>query len=52
MDPTDAQSGLGDALADLMHFARRYGLDWDRAVDLATAHHADESRYDWDEVQP
>ncbi len=50
--PDDREAALIDALTDLRHFARFYGLNWDRAAnDLALRHHAEESRYDWDAEQ-
>ena len=46
----DYEWGLVDALANLMHFARRAGVDFEVALDSAYMHHAAERRYDWDEV--
>jgi hypothetical protein len=46
----DYESGLVDALANLMHFARRYEINFDAAVYQAGDHHQAELRFDWDEV--
>lgn len=46
----DYETGLVDALANLQHFARRYEIDFDNALAVATRHHAAEARYAWDEV--
>lgn len=46
----DYETGLVDALANLLHFARRYDLDFDEALRMARSHHAAESQFGWDEV--
>ena len=46
----DYEVGLTDALAELMHFARRYGIDFDHYLETARMHHGEEQKYDWDEV--
>lgn len=46
----DYETGLVDALANLMHFARRYDIDFDAALSEATTHHVTEREYGWDEV--
>lgn len=46
----DFESGLTDALANLLHFSRRYAIDFDEALESARRHHAAEARYGWDEV--
>lgn len=46
----DYETGLVDALANLMHFARRYGMDFDYSVEVARRHHDAEKWYGWDEV--
>jgi len=46
----DYEGGLTDALANLMHFARRFDLDFEHAVDVAGLRHTTEARYGWDEV--
>lgn len=46
----DYESGLVDALANLMHFARRYEIDFDAHLAQASAHHATEARFAWDAV--
>ncbi|MBO0838922.1 MAG: hypothetical protein J2P28_25880 [Actinobacteria bacterium] len=40
---------LGDMLADMMHYARRAGIDWTGALAQAEGHHDWESSYGWDE---
>lgn len=50
MAPEDYESGLVDALTNLMHFARRYDLDFDQRLDEARRHHDVEARYAWEEV--
>lgn len=34
----DDQTNLVDTLANIMHACRRYGLDFDRALESATGH--------------
>lgn len=46
----DYESGLIDALANLMHFARRYEIDFGQALDSARNHHNVEARSGWEEV--
>lgn len=46
----DYETGLADALCNLMHFARRYDIDFDAELARATRHHEVESQYGWDEV--
>lgn len=46
----DYETGLVDALANLLHFARRYAIDFDEALFMARRHHTEESRFNWDEV--
>ena len=46
----DYESGLVDALANLMHFARRYELNFEQGLARARRHHRDEAECDWDEV--
>lgn len=46
----DYESGLVDALVNLMHFAERYGLDFTVELAQARRHYAVESTYGWDEV--
>ena len=46
----DYDSGLVDALANLLHFARRYGIDFAAQLQTATDHHTVEATYDWDEL--
>jgi hypothetical protein len=46
----DYETGLVDALANLMHFARRYELDFDAALGTARMHHDAEAPQPWDEV--
>lgn len=45
----DYETGLSDALADLMHFARRYEIDFGECLMRAQRHHMVEATYDWDE---
>jgi len=40
----DAETNLTDALANLMHFAEREGIDFEQAIDEARGHHAAELR--------
>lgn len=46
----DYETGLTDALAELMHFARRYEIDFDHYLETARMHHREEAKYGWDEV--
>lgn len=46
----DYEAGLVDALANLMHFARRYEIDFDAELDRARMHHDAEKDTLWDEV--
>lgn len=46
----DYESGLVDALANLVHFARRYEIDFDQALASAQLHHTAEARYEWEQV--
>ena len=46
----DYESGLVDALANLLHFARRYEIDFGEALASAERHHVAEARFGWDEV--
>lgn len=45
----DYEEGLTDALANLMHFARRYEIDFEAKLSLARGHHSAESAYGWDD---
>jgi hypothetical protein len=45
----DAESGLTDALTNLMHFADNYGLDFEDRLENARTHYEVERTYDWDE---
>ena len=46
----DYESGLVDALANLLHFARRYDIDFDQALATARDDHAAEALHAWDSV--
>jgi hypothetical protein len=46
----DYEIGLVDALANLLHFARRYEIDFDDALRIARSHHQAEQFYAWDTV--
>lgn len=46
----DYESGLEDALANLLHFARRYEIDFEDSLNTARMHHEAEKRFGWDEV--
>lgn len=46
----DYETGLVDALANLLHFARRYEIDFTEAYDTAYRHFAAERTVAWDEV--
>lgn len=46
----DYESGLCDALTNLMHFARRYEIDFDGELALARFHFEAESATPWDRV--
>ena len=46
----DYEAGLIDALVNLMHFADRYGIEFDDELDMARRHFAVESSYGWDQV--
>lgn len=46
----DYESGLTDALANLMHFARRYSIDFDVHLNIARRHHDAEKSTPWDEI--
>ena len=46
----DYESGLVDALTNLMHFARRYEIDFEEALSSAEFHHREEREFGWDEV--
>lgn len=50
MPPEDLEAGLQDALANLLHFARRYGIDFDQELRLAREHHAVEANYGWGDI--
>lgn len=50
MGVEDYESGLVDALTNLMHFARRYEIDFNDAIRLAEFHHDYESNFKWTEV--
>jgi hypothetical protein len=50
MAPEDYESGLEDALGNLLHFARRYDIDFEQALRSAREHHDAESIVPWDEV--
>jgi hypothetical protein len=45
----DYESGLTDALTNLMHFADRYEIDFYDRLDSARNHFLVERTYDWDE---
>lgn len=44
------EGGLRDALANLMHFARRYEIDFDEELQRALRDHHVESQLGWDAV--
>jgi hypothetical protein len=46
----DYETGLVDALTNLMHFARRYDIDLSTALAEACRHYEHESRFEWDQV--
>jgi len=46
----DYETGLVDALVNLMHYARRYDLPFAMACEIAQRHHAAEARFGWDVV--
>lgn len=46
----DYETGLQDALANLLHFARRYDIDFDHELQMARSHHNAEQFTDWNEV--
>ena len=46
----DYETGLVDALANLMHYARRYRIDFNAALESAHMHHNAEKAYSWDEI--
>ncbi len=48
--PEDYETGLVDALANLMHMARRYEIDFDQALEQARRHHDAEAAFPWDAV--
>lgn len=48
--PEDYETGLVDALTNLMHMARRYDIDFDAKLDEARHHHDVESTYAWEAV--
>lgn len=48
--PEDYETGLVDALTNLMHMARRYEIDFDAKLAEARHHHHVESTYPWDAV--
>lgn len=50
MDPGDYQAGITDALVNLMHFAEREDMSFDRAADSARMHYEREKTFDWEEV--
>jgi hypothetical protein len=45
----DYESGLVDALTNLMHFADRYHLDFEQQLGRAYGHHAAEKEFGWEE---
>ena len=45
----DYESGLVDALTNLMHFADRYDLDFGAQLGRAYGHHDAEIRFEWEE---
>ena len=48
--PEDYESGLCDALVNLMHMARRYDIDFDRQLAIAREHHQCEAAFPWDAI--
>lgn len=46
----DYETGLQDALANLLHFARRYDIDFEKELTMARSHHSAEERFEWDQV--
>jgi hypothetical protein len=46
----DYETGLVDALANLLHFARRYEIDFEEALADARDHHNTEKLSGWDEI--
>lgn len=46
----DYEAGLTDALTNLMHFADRYGIDFDKELESARMHYRTERRSQWEEV--
>ncbi len=46
----DYEAGLLEALANLMHFARRYEIDFEQALEEARTRHSAEQRFAWEAV--
>jgi hypothetical protein len=46
----DYETGLTDALANLLHFARRYDIDFNDMLAQARRHHDEEALCAWEEV--
>ena len=45
----DYESGMVDALTNLMHFADLYNLDFEQQLTRAYTHHKAELEFDWEE---
>lgn len=48
--PEDYETGIVDALTNLLHMARRYEIDFDAMLDRARCHHDAEAAFPWDAV--
>jgi hypothetical protein len=46
----DYESGLVDALTNLMHFADRYLIDFEQQLGRAYGHHVAEKEFEWEEA--
>lgn len=45
----DYESGLVDALTNLMHFADRYDISFEQQLTRAYMHHKAEGEFEWEE---
>lgn len=45
----DYESGLTDALTNLMHFAYRYDVDFQQQLERADSHFEAERKFSWEE---
>lgn len=45
----DYESGLVDALTNLMHFADRYEINFEEQLSLSYGHYKAEVQFDWEE---